>query len=99
MPRGYPGTGRGKKQPEESPPGFLFHEWVAACTVRLTPDEVDGFARKAVSDTKWGKGSTGIAVVNGPVEVLEVYCRRCRVQHGRTKWCPRYPVGEHGLPR
>jgi hypothetical protein len=97
VPKGYPGTGKGMKQPEECPPGFRLHEWVAACTVKIKPDEVDRFNRKAKSDTKWGKRTTGIAVVNGPVEVLDVYCNRCRTQPGRQEWCPRHPMRE--LPR
>jgi hypothetical protein len=97
MPKGYPGTGKGAKQPEECPPGFRLHDWVAACTVPLDPGQVREFHRKALSDTKWGKKTTGIVEVNALVEVLDVYCNRCRTQPGREEWCPRHPMRD--LPR
>lgn len=93
MPKGYPGTGKGAKKPEEAPTGFLHHQWVAACTYVVKPEEVERFRRKAAMDTNWGSRTSGVATINGLVEVLDLYCNRCGVRSDRKEpWCPRFPM-------
>ncbi len=97
MPRGVAARGSGQRRPEGVPVGFRHHQWVAACNVPLRPHEVDRFAIKARSDTKYGRPGTGTVAVRRDVVVLDVYCNRCGTRPGREEWCPRHPMAD--LPR
>ncbi len=90
MPRRVPAKGAGNAQPGTAPPGYREHEWVAACTHLLDPEEVTTFRRRAVAESTGCKAWTGNAEVHALVQVLDVYCNRCGVRPEQDPWCRRH---------
>jgi hypothetical protein len=76
--------------PAGAPAGYIAHEWVAALTVSVTPDEVERFQKKANSAMTKHE-TTGRVRVDRSADVLDVYCRRCGARPGREQWCPSRP--------